>query len=665
MSVHSNQYNLLAIDDDPKVLDAYNALFPQGDEWMMSSIMSLTGSVDHRESDDEHIEFKLECCESGQNGLEIVRQGLINEEPIAVIFLDMRMPNGWSGLETAREIRKIDEHVRIVLVSAYTDYTLEEIRSEIGHRFVFHSKPWNDEELEQLTRLLVSDWDYENELRQTQRQLEDATVAAVNANRSKDQFLASMSHELRTPLTALLGYGELLGETPLQQEQKSLLQTMQVSGNSLLYLLNDMLDLSKIAAGKFEVDQVEFDLGDTIHEVEQIFTVRAENQGLSFEVMREGSGIEFSSMLMGDGKRIAQILINLISNAIKFTHEGYVRLKVTSADGFLYFRVEDSGIGMQPEVMGRLFKPFEQADRSISGRFGGTGLGLHISQTLAQLMEGEITVTSVYGQGAIFELKIPLVLGSRETAVNNPLQKGQSTERLQGEVLVAEDTPELQFLIRKMIEVLGITVHIAENGRLALEMAMQHNYDLILMDMQMPEMDGVEATQQLRAKLNSTPVIALTANVMQHQRDAFQQAGCDGFLPKPIQKTALQGVLRKYLNAVEVIEKIENEHELELENMIPVSSMMDGLELDDELMLLFTDRITTLRDELEAARAAGEWEQVQKLVHTIKGSVGSYGYLQVSDVAAEAEGLLENQDQEGYEKKLDVLNQQLLSILNR
>ena len=152
---------------------------------------------------------------------------------------------------------------------------------------------------------------------------------------------------------------------------------------------------------------------------------------------------------------------------------------------------------------------------------------------------------------------------------------------------------------------------------------------------------------------------------MQHQRDAFQQAGCDGFLPKPIQKTALQGVLRKYLNAVEVIEKIENEHELELENMIPVSSMMDGLELDDELMLLFTDRITTLRDELEAARAAGEWEQVQKLVHTIKGSVGSYGYLQVSDVAAEAEGLLENQDQEGYEKKLDVLNQQLLSILNR
>ncbi|MBT7308251.1 MAG: response regulator [Gammaproteobacteria bacterium] len=530
-----------------------------------------------------------------------------------------------------------------------------------------YSKPWNDEELEQLTRLLVSDWDYENELRQMQRQLEDATESAVKANRSKDQFLASMSHELRTPLTALLGYGELLQETPLQQEQRELLQTMQVSGSSLLYLLNDMLDLSKIAAGKFEIDCVEFELRETIREVEQIFTVRAESQGLQFEVIREGDGREFGNMLLGDGKRIAQILINLISNAVKFTNEGYVRLRIHSIDQQLHFVVEDSGIGMEQKVLSRLFKPFEQADRSISGRFGGTGLGLHISQTLATLMKGEIAVTSRIDQGSVFELTIPLVLGGRLEVVEVDDQGERGAERIVGELLVAEDTPELQFLIRKMVEALGVTITVAEHGRQAFEMAMQHDYDLILMDMQMPVMDGIEATKLLRSSLNVTPVIALTANVMQHQRDAFQAAGCDGFLSKPIQRNALLGVLKKYLHVVEEeLDKGEEIEEVSMSRGVKSVHMMGGLELDDELMALFAERVGALRQELLDARKIGEWKQVRELVHTIKGSVGSYGFLDVSDTALQVEGLLDNRDQgDAHEKKLDILKQQLLGILNR
>ncbi len=657
-----SHYRLLAVDEDPKVLDAYTTLFRQKQD-LMASILALSDMDDEEEEED--LEFELDCSESGQHGFERVRDSLAHEKPYAVVFLDMRMPNGWDGLETAVAIRRVDNHVRIVLVSAYTDYSLKEIRSEIGPRFVFHTKPWDDDELKQLTRLLVSDWGYEQELREMQVQLQSATTEAINANRAKDQFLAAMSHELRTPLTSLLGYGELLQETPLGDDQEQLLNTMLVSGSNLLYLLNDILDLSKITAGKFEVDHVEFNLLETLREVEHIFMVRAEGQGLQFDIVMDREAVEFRHRLLGDGKRIAQILINLVGNAIKFTQDGFVKLTIFSEDEELHFRVDDSGIGMSDEVLGRLFTPFEQADRSISGRFGGTGLGLHISQTLANLMKGKITVESEYGKGSSFDLVVPLLVGSLiEAQVDSDQEQGQMIQ-LRGKVLVAEDTPELQLLIHRLIEPTGVEVEFADNGQEAFEMAMINNYDLVLMDMQMPVMNGIEATELLRSSMNKTPVVALTANAMKHEQEAFHEAGCNGYLSKPIRRAALIHELSHYMTKVagnngEFIDtSAEQQHPAESAQFTP--TRMD--DFDDELKAFFFERVAVLRKELDEARTGGDRKEMRALVHNIKGSISSFGFMNVFDTAAEAQYKLDQQISEGLDALLDLLDQQLTDIL--
>jgi two-component system sensor histidine kinase/response regulator len=646
-----NNYRLMAIDDDPGILDAYRSLFLPASlsgNRVMGRVLDLigigeSGAESESESEDVDFEFSLDCFSSGQAGAEALRQSLREGSPYAVLFLDMRMPNGWSGLETARVVRKLDESVRIVLVSAYTDHTLQEIRAEIGPRFVFHSKPWNDQEMGQLTRLLVSDWEYERELQATQQRLQQTVSELAHATRAKDRFLASMSHELRTPLAAMLGYGELLEETPLQQEQRTLLKTMQVSGSSLLYLLNDMLDLSKIESGKFQIDHAPYSLLQVVQEVEQIFAVRAENRGLLFELVVERNAAIFQHQLLGDGKRLTQILINLVSNAVKFTPQGYVRLSVDSDEQWLRCRVEDSGIGMEAVVMERLFRPFEQADRSISARFGGTGLGLHISKTLARLMGGDITVESEAGSGSQFEVTIPLELGERLPTVALEQRTTEPERVLSGSVLIAEDVPEMKILIRRMVERPGIKVEVVEHGERALERALSASFDLILMDMQMPVMDGVEATRALRSLSNYTPVVALTANAMQVHRQEFEEAGCNGFLSKPIDREALERTLEEYLQSG------------------PTAALAEP-SVDDELMAVFASSMRGRTTELAAALDAQQWQQLHEIIHSIKGSAASFGYLQLGKLAAAASEAYHREEMEQFSAAAALLLEEMVEF---
>jgi CheY-like chemotaxis protein len=372
---------------------------------------------------------------------------------------------------------------------------------------------------------------------------EEARKAASEANRSKDEFLASMSHELRTPLTSIIGNTEFLTESHLNEEQALLLRSINVSGHSLLSLVNDILDLSKIDAGKFEIDYAPFDLTSLLRNMEHIFSARARESGLELKVVQTHPA---KYKLWGDGKRIGQILINLLGNAVKFTSQGKIELTVWQ-DETLNFSVEDTGIGMSGEVLDRLFQPFEQADSSISRRFGGTGLGLHISWSLAELMDGEIEVSSTEGEGSRFVLKLPY---RESTLIADQEGEGEESEtrpRFRGEVLVAEDSLELQLLERKMLESFGVTVTMVGNGEQAVERVNQQPFDLVLMDMMMPVIDGVKATQILREQGHTIPVIALTANVMQKHRDLFRQAGAAGFLEKPIDQKQLTLILRQYL----------------------------------------------------------------------------------------------------------------------
>jgi PAS domain S-box-containing protein len=383
--------------------------------------------------------------------------------------------------------------------------------------------------------------EFENNLRQAKEQAE-------HANYAKDDFLASMSHELRTPLTIIMGNSELLSESGLNQNQQENIQTVMSASYKLLSLVNDILDLSKIESGKFEVDLAPFDLTGLLEQLKDMYALQAKDAGVHFEIQQK----EYPQFqLWGDFVRIGQILLNLLSNAFKFTDQGSITLTCWREGELLNFSVEDSGIGMPPEVLDRLFQPFEQADSSISRRYGGTGLGLHISWSLAELLDGSIEVVSEEGKGSQFTLKLPYRESELHTPSEDQKQTGaQSTtasHQYRGEVLVVEDTPELQLLESRLLKSMGATVTLASDGQEAVEKASQQHFDLILMDMQMPVMNGLEATRVLREQGSQTPIAALTANVMQRHRDQFYQAGVDEFLQKPINKSELQQTLNKYL----------------------------------------------------------------------------------------------------------------------
>ncbi len=382
------------------------------------------------------------------------------------------------------------------------------------------------------------------------QQLREALNDAQQASHSKDEFLASMSHELRTPLTSIIGNCEMLAELNNSDEAKSFIDSIESSGRQQLALVNDILDLSKIESGKFTIDEKPFNPDTLVKTIAQIFTAPIQNTPLQFEIKVDQP---FTHHLIGDPQRITQILINLIGNAVKFTKQGKVTLSVSFTGQQIAYCIEDTGIGMPEEVLKRLFQRFEQGDSSISRRFGGSGLGLYISHHLAQLMDGTIEVESREHHGSTFTLKLPYRIGEQlqqksQREVEADKSRAKAPAKLfEGTILLAEDTPELQLLIQKILQAMGLTVATANNGAEALEQSRAGNFDLILMDMQMPEMDGIEATRQIRTFDTSTPIVALTANVLQKHRDAFDQVGGNHFLSKPIDRQELTRLLQRYL----------------------------------------------------------------------------------------------------------------------
>ncbi len=388
--------------------------------------------------------------------------------------------------------------------------------------------------------------------RQVQRQKE----AADAANVAKSQFLANMSHEIRTPLTAILGFSENLLEPDLPlDERTAAVRTVLRNGEHLLELINEILDLSKIEAGRIDLEQVKFSPVQLAADVISIMRVRADAKGLPLR-------LEFVTPLpetiVSDPTRVRQILINLLGNAIKFTDSGEVALRVALEEvgrekPCLRFDVADTGIGLSEEQLGRLFRPFIQADNSTARRFGGTGLGLSISRHLARLLGGDVAVASQPGSGSCFSVTIdtgdltgvPRVMGTAE-ALSSPIEASQSAEiaRLDCRVLLAEDSPDNRLLINSFLRKLGATVDVAENGRQAVELATAalgegRPFDVILMDIHMPELDGFQATRRLREQGYNRPIIALTANAMSGDEQKCREAGCDDYATKPIHRRRL------------------------------------------------------------------------------------------------------------------------------
>lgn len=411
-----------------------------------------------------------------------------------------------------------------------------------------------------------------------QRALVRAVWRAESADRAKSEFLANMSHEIRTPMTAILGYAELLldetvhGENGFDREGSiEVLRTIQRNGDHLLQIINDILDLSKIEAGKLEVEQIACSPRRLVADVMSLMRVRAEDKGL--ELSNEWQGT-IPAAIKTDPTRLRQILINVVGNAIKFTEVGGVRLiahfSAEAGNPRLRFDVVDTGIGMSSDQVARVFASFNQADSSTTRRFGGTGLGLAISKRLAEMLGGTISIESQLGCGATVKVCIaaePLAASQAnvftDSVVEPPKQTFQADDpvRLDCRILLAEDGADNQRLLRRMLEKAGAEVEMAENGLVAFELAMQElergaPFDVILMDMQMPVVDGYQATRRLRDRGYWGPIVALTAHAMSTDRRKCLDAGCDDFATKPIDRQRLRAAivrqLRRFRTEVEL-----------------------------------------------------------------------------------------------------------------
>ncbi|MEJ6475684.1 hybrid sensor histidine kinase/response regulator [Pseudoalteromonas piscicida] len=474
-------------------------------------------------------------------------------------------------------------------------------------------------------------------LEQTNSKLEVAIIEAEQANQLKSRFLANMSHEIRTPLTAIMGFTEQLIQHPDSPAAKHHLDTILRNSKHLLELINNILDLSKIEAEKLDVEESEVMLMPLVNDIESIIEPMTNEKLLSFSTEFI---LPLPNKLYTDVTRLKQILLNIATNAVKFTEYGGVHLKVEfkpDTEKFI-FSIKDTGIGMSESELQRAFRPFEQADTTTTRRFGGTGLGLCISKNLAQLLGGDVHVQSQQGSGSLFSVEVAGNFHARPYQWLNALERTQQVDQdkaqiaagktLDAKILVAEDNPDNQELIRLLLSNWGIVPDIANNGAEAVEMALVEDYQLILMDMQMPVMGGEEATQMLRHAAYDGPIIALTANVMKHDIDNHVEAGCDATLGKPIDKERLGALLIQYL-------EIQNDK----------ASSWDALLQTEKFLQIsrnYIEKLPGQLTELQQLYDLHEWESLRALAHSIKGSAGCFGFMNIHEAAGELEASLRN-----------------------
>lgn len=374
-------------------------------------------------------------------------------------------------------------------------------------------------------------------------ELKEARKQAESANKAKSQFLAMMSHEIRTPLNAVLGFMDTLSESGLSNEQKHWVNQMDQSAQLLLTIINDILDLSRIESGNFELFNSMMRLEDSVSLVVNQLNDQAVKKNISLTMHIEPGVPEY---IIGDKNRISQVMFNLIGNAIKFTNEGSVSVDITSDDRYIAIAVNDTGIGIAPEAQINLFNPFCQADGSITRRYGGTGLGLAISQHLINKMNGKITLESQLDKGSRFTVYIPKVQQANISAGEEPVAEVINLQPMN--ILLAEDSNTNQMIARLMLEKRGHHVTIANNGEEAVQILEQDPecFDIVLMDISMPVLDGLQATRILRQKNIDLPIIALTANAMHSDQVEYKSAGMDGFLAKPIRAAELTLMLSSF-----------------------------------------------------------------------------------------------------------------------
>jgi len=458
----------------------------------------------------------------------------------------------------------------------------------------------------------------------------------------KGIFLATMSHEIRTPMNGVIGMAQLLQKSNFDHEQQALINTILQSGQALVHLIDDILDISKVEAGLLELDPAPFNIASLLKDVVELLKPQAAIKETTIELLISD---EVVSNIVGDSGRIRQIILNLVGNAIKFTTNGTIKISVDRHnEKGLCVSVEDDGIGIRPEHIGRLFNPFSQSDATIANKHGGTGLGLSICRQLVELMDGEIGVDSEYGKGSVFWLTLELPFSDYNTSSVTPEKDANISDTSAmptGKILIAEDNEINQKVISLMIQSLNIDYDIVDNGTRVLEHLNSTPYDLILMDCQMPELDGYETTRIIRKSdkpYQQIPIIALTANAMRSDREECLTSGMNDFLPKPINQENLNSVLREWLNKKTMATTtrnlnttIDNHHEIiDRAELLALAEVME--EEFSALIETFIEGSTLKLNELSQAVQAANCTAAREILHFLKGSCLSVGALQLSTI---------------------------------
>lgn len=472
---------------------------------------------------------------------------------------------------------------------------------------------------------------------QQRHQLRLAAMHAEAASRAKMDFLAAMSHEIRTPLNGIMGMIHFMNDMKLDGPQRECISTIQNCSAALLNTLNDILDMSKIEAGRFEIAYTPFSLRHLVKNIHALMMQKAEQKNITAFLDYSDSIPDY---IISDPNRLQQIMMNLVSNAIKFTDKGYVRIAVTARDvpaPALRFEIKDTGIGMTPEQAAGLFQRFVQANGSIAAKYGGTGLGLSISKQLVELMDGAVGVESVQDEGSLFWFEIPLVRGKEIPAASEDYSA--LTFAAGSRVLVAEDNHINQMILIRLLEKYNIHCDVAPNGAEALRMAKDNpeRYNLILMDMQMPQMDGVQATAAIRAlgdKWRQLPIVGLTGNVLEQHIQECLDAGMVGHISKPIDPKVLYQTIHPYLKAEGDIHAPAATEEKKLSTADELRAIM-GDEYARKFIASAHNEINKLYNNIASAYSQHNIDVIRRNAHEMKsvsGAIGLYGIMSASEM---------------------------------